>query len=357
MNPRAFIALVKETVAEWNEDKAPRLAAALAYYTVFSLAPVLIIVIAIAGLVFGQDAAQGEVVKQIDELVGKQGAEVIQSALQSAHESESSGPASIINLVILLFGASGVFAQLQDALNTVWEVAPKPGGALLTVLRQRFLSFAMLLVIGFLLLTSLVLSAGLAALGNFVGGLLPGIDLLWQILNFLVSFGVITVLFAAIYKILPDAKIAWDDVWIGAAITAFLFTVGKLLIGLYLGNASFGSTYGAAGSLVVILAWVFYSALILFFGAEFTQVYARRYGSRIIPSSHAVRLTKEDLATQGIPRNEDVKAVSQNQDLTAEERSAASARSRRSRQGGGLFGIVGSLKQRFQGSGRKKGRR
>lgn len=357
MNLKAFISLLKETIAEWNEDKAPRLAAALAYYTVFSLAPVLIIVIAIAGLVFGQEAAQGEVVNQIQGLVGRDGAEVIESALKSAHRS-GPGLASIINLVILLFGASGVFAQLQDALNTVWEVAPKPGQGLFNVLRQRFLSFAMVLVIAFLLLVSLVLSAGLAALSSLMNGLLPGFDFLWQLLNFAISFGVVTLLFAAIYKILPDAKVAWGDVWIGAAITALLFAIGKLLIGIYLGNASFGSAYGAAGSLVVILAWVFYSALILFFGAEFTQVYARRYGSRIVPADYAVRLTREDMAAQGLPRTEDVKAVAQKQEQVGEEYPSARSRGgRSSRQGGGLSGMMASLRRSFQQSGRRRRRR
>jgi len=347
---KAFFALLKQTVAEYNEDKVSRLAAALAYYTVFSLAPILIIAIAIAGLVFGQEAAQGEIVGQIQGLVGRDGAEIIQTAIENASRPKSGIFATVINIALLLFGASGVFAQLQDALNTVWEVAPKPERGLKNVIQQRFLSFAMVLVIAFLLLTSLVLSAALAALGNYMGGLLPGVDVLWQIINFGLSFGVITLLFAMIYKILPDAKIAWGDVWFGAAITALLFAIGKSVLGLYLGNASFGSTYGAAGSLVIILAWVFYSAQILFIGAEFTQVYASKYGSRIVPTKNAVALTDESRAQQGMPRTKSVEAA-------AREQGAGRVRPRQKHQERGLSGMVANLRRRLGGSTRRRRRR
>lgn len=348
---KAFFALLKQTVAEYNEDKVSRLAAALAYYTVFSLAPILIIAIAIAGLVFGQEAAQGEIVGQIQGLVGRDGAQIIQTAIENASKPKAGILATVINIVVLLFGASGVFAQLQDALNTVWEVAPKPERGLKNVIQQRFLSFAMVLVIAFLLLTSLVLSAGLAALGNYMGGLLPGLDVLWRIVNFGLSFGVITLLFAMIYKILPDAKIAWGDVWFGAAITALLFAIGKSVLGLYLGNASFGSTYGAAGSLVIILAWVFYSAQILFVGAEFTQVYASKYGSRIVPTKNAVALTDEARAQQGMPRSESVEAAAREQ---GSGRTRSAARGRQKHQERGLSGMVASLRRRLGGSTRRR---
>jgi len=219
----------------------------------------------------------------------------------------------------LIWSASNVFSQLQDALNTIWEVQPKPAG-IVGSLKRRLLPMSMVLGIGFLLMVSLVLSAGLVALGHFFSGLLPGMPVLWEVVNFVVSFAVVTGLFAAIYKLLPDVEIKWSDVWIGAAVTALLFTVGKLLIGLYLGNASIGSTYGAAGSLLVVLVWVYYSAQILFFGAEFTQVYARRYGSQIVPSEHAVPLTEEARAQTGMPRKEAVERAA----ATGESVAAAS---------------------------------
>ncbi len=304
MNIKTILDLFKETFAEWNKDKASRLAAALAYYTVFSLAPLLIIVIAIAGSVFGEEAARGEIVGQIRGLVGKDGAEVIQTAIENASKPTTGAIASAISVVVLFFGASGVFAELQDALNTVWEVQAKPERGLINVIRSRFLSFTMVLGVGFLLIVSLVASAALTALINFFGHLLPGFDSVWHLANFILSFAITTLVFGLIYKVLPDVKIAWSDVWIGAVITSVLFSIGRFLLGLYLGNGSFGSTYGAAGSLVVVLAWVYYAAQILFFGAEFTQVYARRYGSQIVPARHAIPLTSQARAEQGMKPNE-----------------------------------------------------
>jgi membrane protein len=288
---KTIFKLLQESFTEWQEDKASLLAAALAYYTVFSITPLLVIAIAIAGAVFGQDAARGEILQQINGLVGKQGAEAIETALANANQPELGSIASIISVIILLIGASGVFAQLQEALNTVWNVKAKPEKGIWQFIRKRLLSFGMVLAIGFLLLVSLILSAMLSGISNLDINLLPGFDPLWEIVNFAISFGFISLLFALIYKYLPDVKIRWKDVWVGAIITALLFTIGKYLIGLYLGQGSLGSTYGAAGSLIVFLAWVFYSAQILLFGAEFTQVYARKYGRNIRPNSHA-ELTK-----------------------------------------------------------------
>lgn len=306
---KAILDLLKETFSEWSKDKASRLSAALAYYTVFSLAPLLIIVIAIAGAVFGEEAARGEIVGQIQGLVGRDGAEFIETAIENANKPATGRFASIISVVVLLFGASGVFAELQDALNTVWEVQAKPERGLINVIRNRFLSFTMVLGVGFLLLVSLVASAALAATVNFFGHLLPpGLDFVWQLANFIFSFIVATVLFGLIYKVLPDVKIGWSDVWIGAAITSVLFSIGRYVLGQYLGNSSFGSTYGAAGSLVVVLAWVYYAAQILFFGAEFTQVYARKYGSQIVPDKNAVALTEEARLQQGMKPNQDEQA-------------------------------------------------
>ncbi len=304
MNIKTIWLLLKETFAQWNNDKASRLAAALAYYTVFSLAPLLIIAIAIAGAVFGQEAARGEIVGQIQGLVGKEGAQFIETAIENASKPQAGTIASIISVVVLLFGASGLFAQLQDALNTIWDVQPKPGRGLWGIVRDRFLSFTMVLGVGFLLLVSLILSAILAAVVNYLGNLLPAIGFLLQFANFVLSFIVTTVLFALIYKVLPDVKIAWSDVWIGAIITSLLFSFGRFLLGMYLGNSSFGSTYGAAGSVVIILAWVNYAAQILFFGAEFTQVYAIRFGSQIVPTKNAIPLTATARAEQGMKSND-----------------------------------------------------
>ncbi|PSB23008.1 YihY/virulence factor BrkB family protein [filamentous cyanobacterium CCP2] len=311
MKVSAFFPLLKATFSEWSEDKVPRLAAALAYFTVFSLAPLLVISISIAALFFGEEAARGQIVGQIQGLVGQEGAEAIETMIANADQRDGGVVASLIGIVTLLIGASGVFGQLQDALNTIWEVAPKPGRGIFNFIRTRFLSFGMVLIIGFLLLVSLVVSAALASIGTFMSGMLPDLAPLWELVNFAVSFAAITFLFALIYRVLPDVKIAWGDVWIGAAVTALLFTIGRTLIGIYLGSVAVGSAYGAAGSLVIILVWVFYSAQILLFGAEFTQVYARKYGSHIRPTSLAVPLTDEGRVQQGIPRSEYVKAIAE----------------------------------------------
>ncbi|MBD2494521.1 YihY/virulence factor BrkB family protein [Nostoc sp. FACHB-280] len=292
MNFSAIVGLFQETFQEWSEDKASRLAAALAYYTIFSIAPLLIIVIAIAGAVFGEDAARGEIVRQIQGLVGPDGAEFIEIAIRNASQPKTGAIASVISILLLLLGATGLFTELQDALNTIWEVKPKPGRGVKNVVRQRALSFAMILGVGFLLLVTLVISTVLTAIVGYFSSLLPGVDFIWQFLNFILSFVITTLLFGLIFKVLPDVKITWNDVLIGAVITSLLFSLGRYLLGQYLGNSSFGSTYGAAGSLVVILAWVYYAAQILFFGAEFTQVYARRYGSGIRPTRHAIPMNQ-----------------------------------------------------------------
>lgn len=308
MSGKQIWRLLKETFTEWQQDKASRLAAALSYYTAFSLAPLLILAIAIAGAIFGQEAARGEVVGQLQGLIGQDGAEFIETAIDNANRPSSNSGliASLISLVILLFGASGVFTQLQDSLNDIWNVTPKPDQGIKLLIQKRVLAFGMILVIGFLLLVSLVLSTAISALTTFMTGWVADFSWLWQIVNLALSLAVITGLFALIYKYLPDARVDWNDVLIGAFITALLFTIGKFLIGLYLGNSSFSSTYGAAGSLIVILAWVYYSAQILFFGAEFTQVYARRYGSRIEPDEHATRtLSPMEQADQATEQSQD----------------------------------------------------
>lgn len=296
------ISMVKQVATEWSEDKVPQLGAALAFYTALSIAPLLVISLGIAAAVFGQEAAQGQVVAQLGDLVGEQGAKAIQEMIANANQPAEGVFATVLSTIILLFGASGVFGQLQESLNTIWEVQPKPGRGILGIIRDRFLSFAMVLGCAFLLLVSLLLSTALGALGSVLDRLPESLEWLSHALHLGVSFIVITLLFAMMFKYLPDVKIQWRDVWLGAVITAALFTIGKFAIGLYLGKSSMASSYGVAGSFVVLLVWVYYSAQILFAGAEFTQVYADRYGSRIVPAENAEPLTAEARAQQGRPR-------------------------------------------------------
>jgi membrane protein len=272
--------LIRRTGSNWHSVNAPRLGAALAYYTMLSTAPLVVLSIAICGLVFGRQAAQGQILGQIEEFVGYQGGQAIQEILRHAREPSSGYTAAAIGLLVLLWGASGVFGELHDSLNLVWGVETSGGSGLRGLIKYRFFSFAMVLAIGFLLLVSLLLSAGIAAAGKFLDNSLPVPEALLQLGNGLFSLVSITVLFALIYKLVPDVRIEWQDVWIGAAVTALLFSVGKFLIGFYLGKASLASTYGAAGSLVVFIVWVYYSAQIFFFGAEFTRTFAEEYGSR-----------------------------------------------------------------------------
>jgi membrane protein len=284
-----MLSLLKQTASEWMEDDAPSLGAALAYYTVFSLAPLMTIAIAIAGFFFGKEAAQGQIFDELRVLLGEEGGKAVEEMVQSASAQPTAGVvATIISVIILLFGASGVFGQLQASLNKMWGVKPKPGRGVLGMIQDRLLSFGFTLVVGFLLLVSLLLTAGIALVADWLGGLMPGSETLAQILNLVLSLAMITLLFAMIFKFLPDAKIAWRDVWIGAFLTAVLFTIGKFALGIYLGKSGVASSYGAAGSLIVLLLWVYYSSQILFFGAEFTQVYANRFGSRVAPADDAV---------------------------------------------------------------------
>lgn len=301
MDLRSFINLLKETFQEWSDDKAARLAAALSYYTIFSLSPLLIIAIAVAGFFVGRSDVRSSILSQIQTTFGPDAEELVNGLISDATRPGASIVATIIGVVTIVLGATGVFNQLLEALNTIWEVEPEPDAGILDTIRKRFLSFTMILGIGFLLMVSLIVSAALSAISEYFNTLLPGAEFIWQIVNLFVSFGVVTLLFAMIFKYLPDAEIDWSDVWIGAAVTALLFSIGKFLIGLYLGTSTPGSTYGAAGSLVGILLWVYYSAQILFFGAEFTQVYARHYGSRIRPAEGAISLIVEQKPQDRIP--------------------------------------------------------
>jgi len=281
--------LLSATYTKWTEDHAQGLGAALAFYAVFSLAPLLLIGIAIAGAVFGQEAAQGHIIGQIQDLVGEESAKAIQSMIEEARKPAAGIIATVLAIVMLLLGATGVFVQLQEALNTIWRVEEKPGEGMWKILKDRFVSLMAVLGTGFLLLISLIISAGLSAVGTTLGHFLPVPGFLLHIINFFVSFAIVTFLFALIYKLLPDISIQWGDVWIGAIITSLLFTIGKFLIGLYLGKSDIGIPYGAAGSLAVILIWVYYASQIFLFGAEFTAVYAHSRGSRVDSSPHARR--------------------------------------------------------------------
>jgi membrane protein len=298
---RRVLDLFKQTFKDWSEDKCSRLAAALAYYTALSIAPLLVIVIAIAGLAFGADAARGAIMDEMGGLVGSDSAATVQSMVESANRPRTGVLATIFGVIVLLFGATGVFVELQDSMNTIWEVQPKPGRGVWGVIRQRFLSLGMVFGIAFLLLVSLAVNAGLTAVSDRLTSSLPGLPILWQALAMLVSFIVIALLFAMIFKFLPDVKIQFRDVWIGATFTALLFTLGKMLLGLYIAKADLASSYGAAGSVVVLVLWIYYSAQIFFFGAEFTQAYAHLHGSRLEPTKDAMPMTEEARAQQGMP--------------------------------------------------------
>jgi membrane protein len=295
---------VGETFSDFSSDRCPRLAAALSYYTIFSLAPLLIIVIAVAGLAWGREAVQGELVGQFTNLIGEQGGKQVETMVVNASSQPRTGViALIVGIATLLFGAIGVFTQLKGALNTVWEVRLKsPGGwrGIWLMIRTYLLSFAMLFVIIFLLLASLVVSTALAAAGRWMSDAMPLPEGVIYALNMIISFAVIMLLFAAMFKILPDVKIAWRDVWIGAAVTAALFTVGKFALGMYLGRSAAVSVYGAAGSVIIILLWVYYASMIFLIGAEFTQVHARRWGSRIEPAPWAEPVPESERANQGV---------------------------------------------------------
>ena len=296
-SPRALWPLLKETVSEISDDDVPSLSAAIAYYTIFSLPPLLVIIVGVAGLWLGPETVQEALTKQVDGLAGSAAASEIRTMIQNAGDLEEGLGSKLVGLLILILGATGAFGQLQKALNRAWDIEVKESGGVVGMVAKRFLSFGMVLTVAFLLLVSLALSAALAALSEGVGGVLPGgiSATVWQVASFVLSLGVTTLLFAALFVALPDAKIAWRDVWVGAAVTAALFTVGKWGIGVYLGTSDPGSAFGAAGSLALLLVWIYYSALILLAGAEFTQVWAKRFGTRIEADEGAVREGEADV--------------------------------------------------------------
>jgi len=289
--------LLRQTFSEWLEDKAPQLGAALAYYTVFSLAPLILVLLAIVGWIFQKDpdGAWQKITMQMSYFLDRSALAVVQNIAQKASQPNKSVIATIIGVMLALFGASGVFGQLQDALNTIWGVKPKPGAGIWAFLRIRFLSFAMVGGVCFLLLVSLVLEGLLKAFSHYVQAIVPGGIVIALIVYWVFDLGMIILLFASIFKFLPDVRIQWRDVWIGATMTAIFFAIGKWALGLYLASGGAGSAYGAASSLITLLLWVYYSSQILLFGAEFTQVYASRAGREIKPDEHAIRVETREV--------------------------------------------------------------
>lgn len=292
--------LVKDTVSQWSDDEAARQAASLALYTLLSIAPLVVISIAVAGFALGEEAARGQIADQVGAVVGTEAGRAIEAMVANARTPSEGIVGTLVGLAVLLFGASGVFGELQTALNHIWDVKPKPGRGLRGFIRDRFFSFSMVMGVAFLLLVSLVISAALAAIGERYLTRLP-VPAVHALLNVVVSFAVTTTLFALTFKLVPDARIAWRDVWVGAAVTALLFSIGKVVLAWYVGRSATESAYGAAGSLVALVLWVYYSAQILFFGAEFTQVYATRFGSRIVPKPNAVRADEPPPASSPAP--------------------------------------------------------
>jgi membrane protein len=291
--------LLKQTVQEWLQDKTPQLGAALAYYTVFSLAPLILVLLAIVGVIFRDDPAGAwdKITQQMSYFLDPSALRVVQNIAQKASQPGKSTIATIIGIALALFGASGVFGQLQDALNTIWGVKAKPARGIWGFLRNRFLSFAMVAGICFLLLVSLAVEALLKGFSHYVQSVLPGGLVVALAVYLIFDFAAVVLLFAMIFKFLPDVKIQWRDVWAGAVMTAILFGIGKWLLGLYLGSGAAGSAYGAASSLITLLLWVYYSSQILLFGAEFTQVYAARAGREFKPSEYAVRVETKEVET------------------------------------------------------------
>jgi membrane protein len=284
-----MLAIFGAALRAWWDDDVPRLGASLAYYTLFAIAPVLLVATAMAGMVFGDDAVRGEIVGQLDQLIGREGARAVQNLLEGASQRHSGIVATIIGSVAFLVAATGAFLELQAALNTIWRVKPKPGVQFRALVFDRLRSFGLVVAIGFLLMVSLAVTAALAALGGWLSARSTGLPLVWNGVTVLVSLVVTTALFGLLYRVLPDVRLRWRDVSMGAFVTAVLFTVGQQFIGLYLGQSSVASSYGAAGSVMILLLWVYYSCQILLLGAEFTRAYALRQGARPAPESFAQR--------------------------------------------------------------------
>jgi membrane protein len=299
---KGILTVIKESFSEWSKDNASRLSASLAFYTIFSLAPILVIIVTVAGFVLGSQERAQKLIEQAGQFAGPQIAGMLQSIAQHAQQQVSSGfIAGIISIIVIIFGASVVFYELRQSLNIIWEVERKPGGGVMDFIKTRLLSFFILFIIGVLLFIMFAASVGLEALSSSLEGIIPASGYVIPVVNSLVFFGIGIVLFASLFKTLPDADIAWGDVWVGAVVTSALFTIGKFGIGFYLSKSTLASPYGAAGSLVILLAFIYYSAQIFFIGAEFTQVYANRYGSKIRPSEHGRAMPQEEPSEEDQP--------------------------------------------------------
>jgi len=285
-----------ETLDKWSDDKAPKLGAALAYYTVFSIAPLLVIAIAVAGLIFGRDAAEGQIVTTLESFMGREGAVLIQQAILKTNESGTGVIAIALGILSLIITATAVFIELQDSLNIIWRVKRKPGGMIKEFIRIRVVSFGMIVVTGFLLMVSLLITTAITALVTFLGDIITFPTIILRLLDLLISLFIIFILFSLIFKVLPDVKLSWRDVRTGAIVTTILFVLGKYLIGIYLGSSAVGSVFGAAGALALVLVWIYYSAQILFLGAEFTHFYTVKFGAGVKPVQHAIKyeMTKVD---------------------------------------------------------------
>jgi membrane protein len=303
--------VVRRTFNEWREDQASRLAAALAYYTIFSIPPLLVIALSIVGQIYDRQLAQQQLISQARSIVGSGGASAIETILQNAQSPTGNALVIVFGLATLLFGASGAFSQLESAMNTIWDVPPQSGQGILHTIRERLLAFAMVLSIGFLLTASLVISTMLGALDNLLAGTVPNQVVVFQLIEATISFGTTVLLFALLFKVMPEVEIAWRDIWVGATVTALLFSVGKWLLSFYVSQATPGSAYGAAGSLIVLLVWIYYSSQILFLGAEFTQVYANHYGRRLAFGHEAPGSEGE----AGIEDAEEARSVDTTQDI------------------------------------------
>jgi membrane protein len=300
--------LMKQAIKKWSEDKAGRLAAALSYYSIFSLSPLLVIIVVAVGFFYGEAAVEGRLVSEIEGIVGLEAAQMIQTMIANTSMTEGGIIATVISVVLLIFGATNLFSQIQESLNVVWNVQPKPGIGIAGMARKRLGSLVLVLGVILLLVATLVVTTVITALGDLITDLFLGATVVFMILNWLLSLAIITVLFTLIFKVLPDVKLHWSDVWPGALVTALLFLIGKELIGLYMGLAAAGSAFGAAGSLVVLLLWIFYSAQIFLFGAEFTYLYVKRQRAEIKPAPIAVFLTERERIQQGMPWQETIQA-------------------------------------------------
>jgi len=290
-----FLRVIKSAAVEFAADKGPKLSASLAYYTIFSIGPVLVIIISLAGLFYGREAVQGTIYYQIDDFIGNSAALQVQEIIQNIEKSQLSTSGAVVGVIVLLVGATGVFTEIQDSINYIWSIKAKPKRGIVKLLTDRLISFSLIISFGFVMLVSLIINALVDVLQKHLMTMFDAETVyIFQIVNYVVLFSIIAVLFAIIFKVLPDATIRWRDAFIGAAFTATLFLIGKFLIGYYLSHSSIGATYGAAASIILVLLWVYYTSIILFFGAEFTKVYTLNYGGGIEPNKTAVFILKRE---------------------------------------------------------------